>query len=65
MPKLKSHSGSKKRFKRSASGKWKYKKSGLRHLLTHMTAKNGRQSRRGLYLNAVDGEKLRKLLPYN
>ena len=64
MPKLKSHTGAKKRFLRTSSGKWKYKKSGQRHLLTHKTSKNGRQSRRGLYLNDVDGEKMSRLLPY-
>ena len=64
MPKLKSHTGAKKRFQRSSSGKWKFKKSGLRHLLTPMSSKNGRHKRKAGYLNEVDGEKLRKLLPY-
>ena len=64
MPKLKSHTGAKKRFQRCASGKWKYKKSGLRHLLTHKNAKSGRHLRKAGYLNEIDGEKLRKLLPY-
>lgn len=32
MPKMKTHSGAKKRFKTTASGKIKFKKSGARHL---------------------------------
>lgn len=64
MPKMKSHSGAKKRFKRTASGKWKYKKSGKRHLLTPMSANKGRQMRKLVALNDTDGEMIRRLLPY-
>ncbi|MFH1726382.1 MAG: 50S ribosomal protein L35 [Elusimicrobiota bacterium] len=64
MPKLKSHSGAKKRFKRTASGKWKYKKAGLRHLLTPGASGYGRHKRKPAVLNAKDGEKMRKQLPY-
>lgn len=64
MPKLKNHSGSKKRFKRTASGKWKYKKPGLRHLLTPSASGHGRRKRKAAHLNKKDGEKMRKCLPY-
>ena len=64
MPKIKSHSGAKKRFLKTASGKWKHWVAGRRHLLTPMSAKDGRSMRKAVYLNAVDGEKIRKLLPY-
>ncbi|MFA6091335.1 MAG: 50S ribosomal protein L35 [Elusimicrobiota bacterium] len=64
MPKIKSHSGAKKRFLKTASGKWKFKRAGLRHLLTPMPSKTGRSLRTDSYLNKVDGEKIRKLLPY-
>ncbi|OGS43450.1 MAG: 50S ribosomal protein L35 [Elusimicrobia bacterium RIFOXYB2_FULL_62_6] len=43
MPKLKSHSGAKKRFRKSISGKFMHRKAGHRHLLAHMSAKRGRQ----------------------
>ncbi|MBU2567405.1 MAG: 50S ribosomal protein L35, partial [Elusimicrobia bacterium] len=33
MPKLKTHSGAKKRFRFTGTGRIKYKKAGLRHLL--------------------------------
>ena len=65
MPKIKSHSGAKKRFKRTATGKWKYKRAGLRHLLTPSSAKHARSHRKPETLNSTEGEILRKYLPYN
>lgn len=65
MPKIKSHSGAKKRFFRTARGKWKFKKSGLQHMLTPMSAKTGRHLRKAAVMTPVDGEKIRKLLPYH
>lgn len=64
MPKLKNHSGAKKRFKRTAKGKWKYKRAGLRHLLTPMSAKRGRFLRKPDTLNDTDGKTIRRYLPY-
>lgn len=64
MPKLKSHSGAKKRFKRTATGRWVHKKAGLMHLLTPSRSKRSRQARRPGILNAVEGEIVRKFLPY-
>ncbi|MBI4249114.1 MAG: 50S ribosomal protein L35 [Elusimicrobia bacterium RIFCSPLOWO2_12_FULL_59_9] len=63
MPKLKSHSGAKKRFRRSARGKWKHKQAGLRHLLIGMSAKTGRQLRRARVAGKVQGRILDRLLP--
>ena len=45
MPKMKTHKGSKKRFKVTGTGKLKRRKAGKRHLLSHMTAKRKRQLR--------------------
>ncbi|MFQ3597238.1 MAG: 50S ribosomal protein L35 [Chloroherpetonaceae bacterium] len=42
MPKMKSVSAAKKRFKVTASGKVKRKKSGMRHNLGHKSAKRKR-----------------------
>lgn len=64
MPKLKSHSGAKKRFKRTAKGKWKHKRAGLRHLLTPMSSKQGRFLRKADTLNDTDGKTIRRYLPY-
>lgn len=65
MPKIKSHSGAKKRFKKTASGKMKYKKPGLRHLLAPESGKYGRQKRKDGILNATDTAKLSRMLPYS
>ena len=43
MPKLKTHKGTKKRFKISATGKVSHKRCGSSHLMSH---KNGKQVRR-------------------
>ena len=64
MPKLKSHSGSKKRFKISATGKVMFKKAGARHLLQGMSASRSRQFRRKNVLNATESKVIKRLLPY-
>jgi len=66
MPKLKSHSGAKKRFRKSKNGKWTHRKAGLRHLLTGMSAKRGRQLRTAKVEEptSVEGKLLASYLPY-
>ena len=54
MPKMKSHSGAAKRFKKLKSGLVKYTPSGRRHLLTKKSAKSKRQMRGGAYINPSD-----------
>ena len=39
MPKMKTHSGTKKRFRFTGSGKLKRRRSGLRHILTKKSKK--------------------------
>jgi len=64
MPKIKTHRGAAKRFWFSANGKVKHKKAGLRHLLTGMDSGNGRHMRKSHYLNKVDSDVIKKLVPY-
>lgn len=54
MPKMKTHKGSKKRFRVTASGKLKRSQAGKRHLNSHKTGKRKRHLRG----NIVDGGKL-------
>jgi len=63
---MKSHSGAKKRFKKTVSGKWLHRKSGLRHLLTGMSAKRGRNLRTAKVeeKNSAEAHVLRQALPY-
>jgi large subunit ribosomal protein L35 len=46
MPKMKTHSGAKKRFRVNGSGAVKYKHSGARHIPTKKTTKRKRNLRR-------------------
>jgi large subunit ribosomal protein L35 len=64
MPKLKSHSGAKKRFRKTASGKWKHRKAGLRHLLTPKSSKSSERERQVLGATTAESKILNKFLPY-
>ena len=64
MPKMKTHSGAKKRFKKLKSGLIKASRSGRRHLLTKKTTKRKRDLRRALYIGPSDIRHVKSLLPY-
>lgn len=64
MPKVKTHSGAKKRFKKLKSGLIKAARPFKRHLLTKKTAKRKRHMRTGLYLGSGDRGHIAPLLPY-
>ncbi len=64
MPKLKSHSGSKKRFKITARGKVRHKRAGARHLLQGMSASRSRSLRRPDTVSGVQAKIVKRLLPY-
>jgi len=65
MPKLKTHSGSKKRFKITKSGKVKYKRAGARHLLQGMSSNRSRYLRKPDTLNTIQAKAIKALLPYS
>lgn len=64
MPKVKTHSGAKKRFKKTGTGRIKISKSFRRHLLTGKRSKRKRQLRTPGYINSVDQRHILPLLPY-
>jgi len=64
MPKMKTHSGAKKRFKVTGSGKVKYKKPGQRHLLTGDSGNQNRKSRKASIASTADMKTMKKNLPY-
>lgn len=65
MPKMKSKRSAAKKFSFTGTGKVKYKKMNLRHILTKKTAKRKRQLRASGILSEADAAKVRKiLLPY-
>ena len=64
MPKLKSHSGAKKRFSYTASGKLAYRKAGRNHILEHKNAKRTRRMRKKGYVSPTLTDHIKKMLPY-
>lgn len=64
MAKLKSHSGAKKRFSFTGSGKVSYKKNGRGHLLRKKNSSRLRRLREKGYLTDTLTERMKKLLPY-
>ncbi len=65
MPKMKSKRCAAKRFSFTATGKVKYKKMNLRHILTKKSAKRKRNLRHSGIVSDADSAKIRKqLLPY-
>jgi len=63
MPKVKTHSATKKRFRRVGSGKIKRAKAYRRHLLTKKTSKCKRDLREKAYISKADFSIFKVLLP--
>lgn len=64
MPKVKTNSAAKKRFKRVGKNKIKRACALRRHILTKKTRKKKRQLRQGGYIAAVNVKEISLLLPY-
>ncbi|OEG69486.1 50S ribosomal protein L35 [Candidatus Endomicrobiellum trichonymphae] len=65
MPKMKTHSGAKKRFKVTGKGKVKYKKPGQRHLLTGDSGNQSRKARKPVIIAKADMKTMKKIMPYS
>lgn len=64
MPKMKTKKSFAKRFHVTANGKIKYKKQGLRHILTKKSTKRKRNLRHAAVLSKAETRKTKVLLPY-
>jgi len=64
MPKLKTHRGAAKRFKKTASGKFMRSKAFKQHILTSKSSKRKRGMRGMAVVSKADSAKLAKMLPY-
>ena len=64
MPKIKTHSGAKKRFKLTGTGKVKMQHCGKRHILTKMTTMRKRGLRNGAYADSTNLAQAKSLIPY-
>jgi large subunit ribosomal protein L35 len=64
MPKMKSNSGAKKRFKFTGTGKIKRKKAYKSHILTKKSSKRKRNLGKATLVDKADEKSVNKLLPY-
>ncbi len=64
MPKMKTKKAAAKRYHVTATGKVKYKKQGLRHILTKKSAKRKRNLRLPDTLSPAETKRVKQLLPY-
>ena len=64
MPKMKTKSGAKKRFKVRAGGSIKRSQAFKRHILTKKTTKNKRQLRGTAEIHATNIVSVHRMLPY-
>ena len=64
MPKLKTHKGASKRFKKTASGKVKRKHSHLRHMLTSKPHKRKKKLGQAILVSDADTPKIKRMIPY-
>jgi large subunit ribosomal protein L35 len=64
MPKLKTHKGAQKRFKKTGTGQFKRGCSHQRHLLSSKATKRKRQLDMGRMVDSADLGRVRAMLPY-
>ena len=64
MPKMKSHRGAAKRFKSTASGKFKRGKAYKSHILTKKTTKRKRNLDMPTLVSDSDQKRVQAMLPY-
>jgi large subunit ribosomal protein L35 len=64
MPKLKTHSGAAKRFKKTASGKFKRGHAFKRHILTSKATKRKRHLDTDSMVDKADQKKVARMIPY-
>jgi large subunit ribosomal protein L35 len=64
MPKMKSHSGAKKRFFKTAKGKWRHQRAGKRHLLAPLSSNRSMFLSGKNTLTKTEGKTIGQYLPY-
>jgi len=65
VPKLKSNRSAAKRFKPTATGRFKHRQSFKNHILTKKSSKRKRQLRWLLTIHAADQKAVQHMLPYS
>jgi len=64
MPKLKTHKGASKRFRKTGTGKVVRQHAFARHILTSKTRKRKRKLSQTVVADAADQAVLRRMIPY-
>jgi large subunit ribosomal protein L35 len=64
MPKLKTHKGAAKRFKKTGTGRIKRSKAFLRHILTSKDKKRKSHLGTSTLVSDADAPKVRRMIPY-
>lgn len=64
MPKMKTHRGAAKRFKKTGSGKLKRRSNFKSHILGKKTSKRKRQLTKAKLVSASDFKRIKSLMPY-
>ena len=64
MPKIKTHSGAKKRFSVTKNGKIKRAHVGLRHILNNKSTKRLRHLRKEGFADQTNVAQVKRLIPY-
>jgi len=64
MPKLKTHRGANKRFRKTASGKFKRSKAFRSHILTHKSSKRTKHLRKSGMVHKTNFVHIVKMMPY-
>lgn len=64
MPKLKTHKGAAKRFKKTATGKVKRGHSHLRHILTSKSQRRKKKLGHSVLVSDADTPKIKRMIPY-
>lgn len=63
MPKMKTHKGSAKRFKKTGSGKVKRSHSYTSHMFANKSQKQKRKLRKGTLVSSGDYKRIKAMLP--
>ena len=64
MPKMKTRKSAAKRYRVTGTGKVRYKRQGLRHILTKKSTKRKRSLRASNTLSDVEAKRAKRMLPY-
>jgi large subunit ribosomal protein L35 len=63
MPKMKTHRGAAKRFKKTGSGKFSRSRNNKQHILTKKSTKRKRKLRKLALVSDSDEKRLKQMLP--